>query len=106
MKQEGTASQERLNERTFKENLVVDGVKSSLLVRDIPATEGSMALARLHNDDVVIWRGQITFSEVNNNRVEAWVKVTTEEGVEGWSRLYYLRPESYKNIEYIVTKRH
>ena len=24
---------------------------------------------------------------------EAWVKVTTSSGIEGWSRLYFLQPE-------------
>lgn len=97
---------EKMDDNQFGENMIVTGVSSALLVRDIPSTEGSTTLARLRNNDVVTWSGQITFSEVNNNRVEAWVKVMTEDGVEGWSRLHYLRPEVYENIEYIVTKRH
>lgn len=88
---------------TFEERLRVYDISSSLLVRDIPSIEGSAVLARLHNDDMVLWKGQIVFAETNRH-VEAWVKIATENGIEGWSRLNYLRPEQYSNKEYLVTE--
>lgn len=82
--------------------LVVSGVSSSLLVRDIPSTEDCIILGRLQNDDVVVWSGQMVFSEVDNGHVEPWVKIVTVDGVEGWSRLYYLHPEQYVDMEFQV----
>lgn len=90
-------------ENDFEERLIVAGLKTSLLLRDIPSVQNSVALARLHNGDIVIWKGQLVFSEVDG-RVEPWVKISTSEGVEGWSRLLYLHPEVYENIEFNMSK--
>lgn len=90
-------------ENDFEERLIVAGLKTSLLLRDIPSVQNSVALARLHNGDIVIWKGQLVFSEVDG-RVEPWVKITTSEGVEGWSRLLYLHPEIYENIEFNIAR--
>ncbi len=84
--------------------LVVSGVNSSLLVRDVPATENCTILDRLKNDDTVIWRGEMVFSVAENDHIEPWVKVVTKDNVEGWSRLYYLHPEQYADMEFYVTK--
>lgn len=73
--------------------LVVFGLTSSLLVRDIPDMKQGNALDKLYNDDVVIWKGELTFAEAENQHVEAWVKIVTQNGVEGWSRLFFLRPK-------------
>lgn len=83
--------------------LVVCGLNSTLLVRQIPSTEASDILDNLYNGDVVIWSGEMVFSEVDEEKIEPWVKIQTEAGIEGWSRLAYLRPVEYKDIEYYVT---
>lgn len=90
-------------ERSFQEDLIVFGVKSSLLVRDMPAVKGT-TLAKLYNDDVVLWKGQMMFGEADNQRIEAWVKITTKDGIEGWCRLHYVRPQQYQEREYLVTE--
>lgn len=83
---------------------VVSGINSSLLVRDIPSTETGAILGRLHNNDRVIWNGQMVFSKVDNGEVEPWIKIITMDGIEGWSRLSYLHPEQYENMEFHMTK--
>lgn len=98
-----SGNENQLLEDDFEERLIVAGLKSSLLLRDIPSVQNSAALARLHNGDIVIWKGQLVFSEVDG-RVEPWVKITTSEGIEGWSRLLYLHPEIYENIEFNMVK--
>lgn len=87
---------------SFEITLVVSGVDSSLLVRDIPSFKGYMALEHLKNGDIVIWRGEVQFAEAENDHVEPWVKVITENGVEGWSRLYFLHPEEYKGVNFLI----
>ena len=82
--------------------LVVWGVKNSLLVRDIPRIEGSVTLDRLYNGDTVNWTGELMFTEINNNQVETWAKVITQNGAEGWSRFDYLCPKEYEGKRYYV----
>ncbi|MBR1702212.1 MAG: hypothetical protein IJ716_09700 [Lachnospiraceae bacterium] len=84
----------------IKLTLIVTGVKTSLLVRDIPSLEGNR-LESLKNDDEVTWQGRLAFAEADE-RVEPWVYIYTANGVEGWSRLYYLQPNTYGSIEYCV----
>lgn len=86
----------------FETTLVVSGISSSLLVRDIPFLENCVVLERLGNGDKVIWRGEMQFSEAENNHVEPWVKIVTEEGIEGWSRLFYLHPEEYSEVKFWI----
>lgn len=74
--------------------LTVSGVETSLLVRDTPTIDTYNVLERLYNDDVVKWFGLMVFSEVEDNRIEPWVKIITPSGSEGWARLYYLYPET------------
>lgn len=78
--------------------LIVSGVNSSLLVRDVPSTEGSEKLEHLKNGDEVIWHGNITFSEVDG-KIEPWVYVETENEKAGWCRLFYLQPEEYIQLK-------
>lgn len=85
--------------------LIVFNVNSSLLVRDIPDMNAGVALARLHNDDRVIWTGETVFAEAENDRVEMWAKVKTEDGIEGWSRLRYLYPDNYSEKEFWVQEK-
>lgn len=82
--------------------LNVAGLKSSLLVRDIPSTTNSVELDRLYNGDIVIWSGELIFAEVNGEGIEPWVKVMTVAGIEGWTRLSYLYPERYNDVEFYV----
>lgn len=76
--------------------LVVSGITTSLLVRDMPSTENGVILERLHNDDTVIWTGEFVFAQIDNEHVEPWAKIATANGVEGWSRMFYLHPEQYE----------
>ena len=84
--------------------LMVAGVNSSLLVRDIPNMEEGIALERLYNEDVVVWNGELVFAKAEEDRIEAWVKVRTETDVVGWSRLYYLHPVNYEKGMYYVNE--
>ena len=81
----------------------MSGISTSLLVRDSPSVEEGAILDRLKNGDVVIWRGEMRFSKTDDSHVEPWVKIITESGVEGWSRLFYLHPEPYADVEFWVT---
>ncbi|MBQ8821297.1 MAG: hypothetical protein IJZ82_01510 [Lachnospiraceae bacterium] len=87
-----------------KIELMVSGVNSSLLVRDIPDMEEGIALERLHNGDIVVWAGEMIFAEAADNHIEAWVKVITQNEVDGWSRLFYLHPLNYENASYHITE--
>lgn len=96
-------SEMEITNESMEEILVVSGVNTSLLVRDVPSIQNGNKLASLHNGDEVTWEGQLTFSEVDG-RVESWVKIITSDGVEGWSRFSYLHPIQYEDIEYTVTR--
>lgn len=104
LEQEKQMESELSDDDSFEITLVVSGVNSSLLVRDIPDTQNCVVLERLYNSDKVIWRGRMVFSETDNGHVEPWAKVITANGVEGWSRLYYLQPEQYSDMEFYVTE--
>lgn len=82
--------------------LIVSGLKSTLLVRDIPDTENSTTLEKLYNGDIVIWTGELVFANVEDDHIETWAKIVTQNGVEGWSRLLYLQPEDYENVKFSV----
>lgn len=84
--------------------LVVTNIKSSLLVRDIPDMNYSVTLERLYNGDQVLWLGEMLFAPAENNQVEAWIKIRTENGTDGWSRLLYLHPIDYSEAKYLVTQ--
>jgi hypothetical protein len=83
--------------------LVVSGVSNSLRVRDTPSIDNSETLERLHNGDEVAWDGKLVFTETSNGRVEAWAKVITENGIEGWSKFYYLHPKEYESEQFYVS---
>lgn len=76
--------------------LIVQGVNSSLYVRDIPNKRDGIALDYLYNGDQVIWTGELVFADWSNGKKIALVKVITANNVEGWSRLDYLYPEGYE----------
>ena len=80
--------------------LIVQGVNSSLYVRDIPNKETGVALDYLHNGDQVIWTGELVFADWSNGKKIALVKVVTSNQVEGWCRLEYLYPEDYETTEF------
>lgn len=97
-------TKDAVNEADLEETiLIVSGVSNSLLMRDIPSVENCVILERLHNDDTVIWNGQMTFAKADNDHIEPWVKVTTSNGTEGWCRLFYLFPEGYEGKEFNCT---
>lgn len=85
---------------TFQTTLFVSGVDNSLLVRDLPVIENCTILERLQNGDAVTWDGTMVFSKADNEHIEPWVKITTIDGIEGWSRLFYLYPELYEEVEF------
>lgn len=76
---------------------LVVNVSDALKVRDVPSTVDDTVLDILRNGDIVIWNGQMTFG-MAEGRQEAWVKVTTATGIEGWCRLFYLQPEQSLNL--------
>ncbi len=87
----------------FETSLIVTGISTSLLVRDAPSVVEGNILGHLKNNDIVIWHGEMRFSKTDNEQIEPWVKICTVDGVEGWSRLNYLYPVQYENVEYHVT---
>lgn len=96
-------SKEEISKDNFEEiTLVVSGVDTSLLIRDVPSIDECNVLDNLQNDDAVIWKGQLIFAKAENDHVEPWVKVTTANGAEGWCRLFYLHPDEYENKEFHV----
>lgn len=86
----------------FETSLIVTGIRTSLLVRDAPSMTDGSILGRLQNEDTVLWHGEMCFSETDNGQIEPWVKIITVDGIEGWSRLNYLYPIEYENLEFEV----
>lgn len=82
--------------------LTVYRVSSVLAIRDIPSTVGCTTLDRLSNGSVVSWYGELAFGFAEGQQ-EAWVKVTTDSGIEGWGRLNYLHPEEDMEVSLVVT---
>lgn len=72
---------------------------NTLRVRNIPSTLDAEILETLKNGDVVFWNGEFAFG-ITEVGQEAWVKVTTASGVEGWSRLYYLQAEEVSDTTF------
>lgn len=97
------ASVDSINKNQFEVTLIVAGLNTTLLVRDVPEKEKSSVLDNLYNSDCVTWNGEIAFSYVDN-RVEPWAKITTENGTTGWSRMDYLYPVEYEKTVYYVTE--
>ena len=97
------ASVDNIKKNEFGVALIVSGLNSTLLVRDIPDKENSEVLGNLYNNDYVIWTGEMAFSYVDN-RVEPWAKIIMEDGTTGWSRMDYLYPLEYEKTVYYVTK--
>lgn len=93
---------ETIEEDSIEITLIVSGVRSSLLVRSVPSMKKSKKLCRLKNGDAVFWRGELVFAEADDEHVEPWVKVVTSDGIEGWSRLFYLHPQEYQEREFEV----
>ena len=75
------SSTESVQKNGFETVLMVAGLNSSLLVRDIPYVENSIVLERLYNDDCVTWNGEIAYSRVEN-RVEPWKVTLVSTGLE------------------------
>lgn len=82
--------------------LTVYRVTTVLAIRDIPSTEECTTLDTLPNGAVVSWHGELAFGSAEG-RQEAWVKVTTDSGVEGWGRLNYLHPEEDMELALMLT---
>lgn len=99
---------EKIEESSVIQNqeivLKVSGVKTSLKVRDLPTMETDVVVDRIHKGDKIIWNGQLAFSKNKDGVVELWAKIITPSGIEGWSRMSYLLPEEYKNLEFYVTQ--
>lgn len=88
----------------FEEKMVVYEVSTSLLVRKTPSIKKGEILERLKSGDRVTWNGKMRFAKVEDGRTEPWVKIVTEDGVKGWCRLFYLRPEENKKKVFQVTR--
>ena len=72
-----------------------------LAIRDIPSTEECTTLDTLPNRAVVSWHRELAFGFAEG-RQEAWVKVTTDSGAEGWGRLNYLHPEGDMELTLVL----
>lgn len=94
--QEEQAEDAAAETQVFEEKMVVSGVSTSLLVRKVPSIKKGEILGRLKNGDQVTWNGKMRFAKVEDDRTEPWVKIATEDGVKGWCRLFYLRPQENK----------
>lgn len=91
-----TVGEPELPQEPIQVLLTVYRVPNVLAIRNIPSTQESTTLDTLPNGAVVSWNGELAFGFAEG-RQEAWVKVTTETGAEGWGRLNYLHPE--ENVE-------
>lgn len=81
--------------------LTVYRVSGVLAIRDIPSTVECTTLDTLPNGAVVYWYGELAFGFADG-RQEAWVKVTTDSGAEGWGRLNYLHPEGDMELTLVL----
>jgi len=90
------------SQRSVQMSLTVYRVSSVLAIRDIPSTVGCTTLDTLPNGTVVSWFGELAFGFAEGQQ-EAWVKVTTDSGIEGWGRLNYLHPEEDMEVSLVVT---
>lgn len=85
------------------ENEELPGVEGGILNtgrRIYCGVEDGIELDRVYGGDTVIWTGKMTFAEGYEGQVDLWANVITESGIEGWSRMYYLRPENYEGVEF------
>lgn len=81
--------------------LTVYRVPNALAIRDIPSTVESTTLDTLPKGAVVIWYGELAFGFAEGQQ-EAWVKVATDSGVEGWGRLNYLHSEEDMELTLVL----
>ena len=81
--------------------LTVYRVPNVLVIRDIPSTVECTTLDTLPNGAVVNWYGELAFGFAEGQQ-EAWVKVTTDSGAEGWGRLNYLHPEGDMELTLVL----
>lgn len=79
-------------QEAFQIFLTVYRVPNLLAIRDVPSAQESTTLGTLKNGTVVSWNGELAFGPAENGQ-ETWAKVTTDSGIEGWTRLSYLHPE-------------
>lgn len=91
------------NQDTVQIPLTVFRVSSELPIVDIPSATDYTTLDTVKNGDVVIWNGALTF-DFTDGQQNAWVKVTTESGVEGWGYLYFLHPEEGTELTLMLTE--
>ena len=90
------------SQKPVQMSLTVYRVSNVLAIRDIPSTVGCTTLDTLPNGAVVSWFGELAFGFAEGQQ-EAWVKVTTDSGIEGWGRLNYLHPEEDMEVSLVVT---
>lgn len=96
-----TVGESELPRESVQISLTVYRVSSVLAIRDIPSTVGCTTLDTLPNGSVVSWYGELAFGFAEGQQ-EAWVKVTTNSGIEGWGRLNYLHPEEDMEVSLVV----
>ena len=88
-------------QETVQIPLTIYRVSSVLAIRDIPSTVECTTLDTLPNGAVVYWYGELAFGFAEG-RQEAWVKVITDSGTEGWGRLNYLHPEGDMELTLVL----
>lgn len=85
--------------------MIVSGKSKSLAVRDKANIKKGKVLQKLKKGDKVIWNGNLVFAKVKDEHIEAWVQIETKKGVKGWTRLFYLYPQNYKEQQFFVVER-
>ncbi len=84
----------------------VNGTTNALNVRDIPSTLNCKILDNVANGGFVSWYGDLTFGKNDKGVSEPWVKIVTNNGIEGWARLSFLIPENNEELKLTVIKKH
>ena len=79
--------------------LIVSTEKTPLSIRDIPSIQDCKILDKVPKDSIVIWKGELAFGIGSNDKIEAWVKVETDDEILGWARLKYLYPKNETDFE-------
>lgn len=79
--------------------LVVATEKTPLSIRDVPSIQNYKILDKVSKGSIVIWKGELAFGTGSNDKIEAWVKVETDNGIAGWTRLKYLYPKNKSDFE-------
>ena len=100
---ESHEEEEILHQEKISISLLVPNNISSLAIRDYPSTETGTIVGTIKAGEKVTWTGEMIFAQNQEGQVRPWVKIVTNNGIEGWSSLLYLQPEIYQDVVFEVT---